>query len=76
MTKVRMLDEKERFDLANEIVERICSDPDFDAFFMRFYNGKILDLDDDPIGEFEIQEKSKIKHVYTKKHSPNQIQIN
>jgi len=53
MTKLRKLDGKERFDLANEIVERICSDPDFDAFFMTYYNGKMLDLDDDPIGEFE-----------------------
>jgi len=43
---------------------------------MRFYNGKTLDLDDDPIDEFEIQEKSKINNVYTKKHSPYQIQIN
>jgi len=76
MTKVRKLDGKGRFDLANEIVDRICSDPDFDAFFMKFYNGKTLDLDDDPIGEFEIQEKSKINNVYTKKHSPYQIQIN
>ncbi len=76
MTKVRKLDGKGRFDLANEIVERICSDPDFDAFFMRFYNGKTLDLDDDPIGEFEMQEKSKIKNVYTRKHLPSQIQIN
>jgi len=67
MTKVRKLDGMERFDLANEIVERICSDPDFDAFFMRFYNGKTLDLDDDPIGEYEIQVKSKINNVYRKK---------
>ncbi len=29
---------KERFDSANELVERISSEPEFDAFFMRFYN--------------------------------------
>lgn len=69
MTKVRKINAKERFDLANELVERICSEPEFDAFFMRFYNGKTLELDDNPMGEFEKQEKLNINKVYTKRSS-------
>lgn len=69
MTKVRKINVKERFDLANELVERICSEPEFDAFFMRFYNGKTLELDDNPMGEFEKQEKLNINKVYTKRSS-------
>ncbi len=69
MTKVRKMNAKERFDLANELVERICSEPEFDAFFMRFYNGKTLELDDNPMGEFEKQEKLNINKVYTKRSS-------
>ncbi len=36
---------------------------------MRFYNGKTIELDDDPIGEFEKQEKLNIKKVYAKRSS-------
>ncbi|MDP3105695.1 MAG: hypothetical protein Q8M95_13930 [Candidatus Methanoperedens sp.] len=53
MTELRKMNAKERFDSANELVERISSEPEFDAFFMRFYNGKTLELDDDPMDEFE-----------------------
>ena len=70
MTEVRKMNAKERFDLANELVERMCSDPDFDTFFMRHHNGKTLELDDDPIGEFKKQGKLKINKVYVKKHLP------
>lgn len=69
MTKLRKMNAKERFDLANELVERICSEPEFDAFFMSFYNGKTLELDDNPMGEFEKQEKLNINKVYTKRSS-------
>lgn len=60
MPEVRRMNVKERFDLANELVERISSEPEFDAFFMKFYNGKTLKLTDDPIGEFEEQKKLKV----------------
>ncbi len=63
MTKVRKMKPKERFELAHELIERICSEPDFDAFFMRFYNGKTLELDDDPMDEFEKHEKLNIDKV-------------
>ena len=43
MPEVRKMNAKERFDLAKELVERISSEPEFDAFFMRFYNGKTLE---------------------------------
>ncbi|MDP2845999.1 MAG: hypothetical protein Q8N79_08020 [Candidatus Methanoperedens sp.] len=71
MTEVQKMSAKERFDLANELVERICSDQDFDTFFMKYYNGKTLELDDDPVGEFEREQKLKIKinKVYVKKSS-------
>ncbi|NMG82584.1 MAG: hypothetical protein GIS02_02375 [Methanosarcinales archaeon] len=66
MTKVRKMNAKERFDLADEMAERICSDPDFDTFFMRYYNGKTLELGDDPIDEFN--NHGKINNVYVKEH--------
>jgi len=69
MTKLRKMNAKERFDLANELAERISSEPEFDAFFMKFYNGKTLELDDDPMGEFEKHEKLNINKVYTKRSS-------
>ncbi len=31
MTNVRKMNTKERFDLANELLERISSEPEFDA---------------------------------------------
>lgn len=64
MTELRKMNAKERFDLANELAERISSEPEFDAFFMRFYNGKTLELDDDPMDEFEKHEKLNINKVY------------
>lgn len=60
MPEVRRMNVKKRFDLANELMERISSEPEFDAFFMKFYNGKMLKLNDDPIGEFEKQKKLKV----------------
>jgi hypothetical protein len=69
MPELRKMNAKERFDLANELAERISSEPEFDAFFMRFYNGKTLELNDDPMGEFENQEKLNINKVYTKRSS-------
>lgn len=57
MIKLRKMNAKEQFDLANELLEHISSEPEFDAFFMKSYNGKTLELDDDPIGEFEKQVK-------------------
>ena len=69
MTKLRKMNAKKRFDLADELAERISSEPEFDAFFMGFYNGKTLELDDDPMGEFEKQEKLNVNKVYTKRSS-------
>jgi hypothetical protein len=67
MTKVRRMNAEARFELANELVERICAEPEFDNFFMKFYNGKTLELDDDPIGEFERQRKLKISKINVEK---------
>ena len=66
MTSIKEMNAIERFDLAQEIVNCILEDPEFDEFFKERYNGKIIGLDDDPLEEFKIWKNNQENKYKTK----------